>query len=210
MTTLKVWAISDTHNKHESLLIPSPLPDILIHCGDITKQSGMLEYESFAGWLNSIPVKYKVLVLGNHDMYFMADKEYRKTVSNLFDKNTFILREQLLKIESLHIFGSYVETKRCPEGIDILVTHEPPWGKLDQVPPYTRFNKESEPIHLGSHDLRDQVMERIYPRYHLFGHVHEQGGRTTNEENISFYNCAVLDEYYELVRSEGRILEIPI
>lgn len=56
-----------------------------------------------------------------------------------------------------------------PSGIDILVTHTPPHGIRDRC-------KTGE--FCGCEDLRREVCERIRPRLHVFGHIHEGYGKS--------------------------------
>lgn len=56
-----------------------------------------------------------------------------------------------------------------PEGIDIVMTHGPPYGILDLA-------QRKTPV--GCQDLLDRL-EIIKPKYHLFGHLHESRGRLT-------------------------------
>ena len=53
--------------------------------------------------------------------------------------------------------------KTIPENIDILVTHSAPYNILD-----TDFTGK----HYGCEVLADEVLNRIKPKYHLFGHIH--------------------------------------
>ena len=56
--------------------------------------------------------------------------------------------------------------KRIPEGIDVLVTHGPPAGFGDRC-------HDGELV--GCADLLRHV-DRVKPRLHLFGHIHEDRG----------------------------------
>ena len=56
---------------------------------------------------------------------------------------------------------------KIPSGVDILVTHMPPHGVLDQ---------NSGKVRAGCPDLAATVMTRIRPRIHVFGHIHESSG----------------------------------
>ena len=51
-----------------------------------------------------------------------------------------------------------------PADTDILLTHGPPLGIMD-----TTFTKEKA----GSESLLHTVVERVRPRFHIFGHIHE-------------------------------------
>jgi Icc-related predicted phosphoesterase len=68
-----------------------------------------------------------------------------------------------------------------PSGLDILITHLPPKDTFDLTPTG----------HWGNSDLRKQVLERIKPKIHLFGHVHEEGQRWTKIDGVNFINAAV-------------------
>jgi Icc-related predicted phosphoesterase len=74
-----------------------------------------------------------------------------------------------------------------PENLDVLITHGPPFGILDQTAPGE--------AHLGCEELRDAV-ERKKPRVHLFGHIHGGAGTFENEAT-RFVNAAYLNERYK-------------
>ena len=56
------------------------------------------------------------------------------------------------------------EYGRIPRDTDILITHGPPYGVLDQSPV-----EYLEPV--GDKELREAVI-RVKPKLHVFGHVH--------------------------------------
>lgn len=66
-----------------------------------------------------------------------------------------------------------------PNQIDILITHGPPYKILD------RTNGEKN---AGSEILLKYV-ERIKPKLHFFGHIHEAKGIMKNKDT-QFYNVA--------------------
>ena len=53
---------------------------------------------------------------------------------------------------------------KIPEGVDILITHGPPIGHGDLC---------RNGLRAGCVDLLREVQERVRPKYHLFGHIHE-------------------------------------
>jgi predicted phosphodiesterase len=62
-----------------------------------------------------------------------------------------------------------------PSGVDILVTHSPPQGLLD-------CSKGG--VHCGCEELNQQVQQRIKPRIHVFGHIHEARGELNSDVHI--------------------------
>jgi len=58
-----------------------------------------------------------------------------------------------------------------PNDTEILVTHGPPLGHGDLFSGGPRA---------GCKDLYDAIENRIKPLYHIFGHIHEGYGVTTN------------------------------
>jgi Icc-related predicted phosphoesterase len=76
-----------------------------------------------------------------------------------------------------------------PEKVDVLITHQPPFGIRDAIckPVYPGAS-------VGCRRLREAV-EKLEPKLHIFGHIHESHG----DEVIGkthFYNVAYLDQAY--------------
>lgn len=74
-----------------------------------------------------------------------------------------------------------------PNDINVLITHGPPLGILDEV-------KGREGQHLGSASLLEAV-KRVKPDVHVFGHIHSGHGEL-HRDGTSFYNVAICDERY--------------
>jgi len=175
----------------------SPYADVFLHAGDFTGTGKWEEISAFNDWLGKLPHRFKVLIAGNHDFPFDVKHERFQGVPGSTDrvrdaerllKDCSYLLDQEIVVWGIRIWGSPhtpyfggwafnespgAEIRRkwdlIPEGIDILVTHGPPFGVLD-------VNKKGE--HCGCVDLLDAV-RRIKPRYHLFGHIHEGYGQST-------------------------------
>lgn len=192
--------ISDTHQYHDTVEVPPC--DILIHAGDYSSYGDMNELIKFNQWLGTLDqAKNIVCIDGNHDIF--AYKSH-STARALFS-NAIYLRDELVEVQGLKIWGSpwskkfgnwaymtseeelLVKYQRIPEGVDILISHQPAYGILDKVE-----NAGS----VGSISLRDEVFNRIKPRLVTAGHLHLNGGLTKTEQGIIFANSAICDEDY--------------
>lgn len=195
---MKIVAISDTHGKKISI----PDGDILIHAGDFTTMGYIREIMAFNSWFGKFPHPIKIVCAGNHDTFFERDPGLAKS----FLTNVTYLQDELFELNGLSILCSpwtptYLrwafmmnrgrdilqKWRNIPSGIDILVTHGPPYSILDTISPDTD--------HLGCEDLYNEVMDRIKPKIHIFGHIH--GGYGKVEKNgIIFVNASICDELY--------------
>ncbi|XP_070534012.1 metallophosphoesterase MPPED2-like [Ptychodera flava] len=61
--------------------------------------------------------------------------------------------------------------EQIPEGIDILITHGPPLGHGDKTMSEQRA---------GCVELLNTIQKRVKPKYHIFGHIHEGYGMTSD------------------------------
>ena len=210
---LWITAISDTHTMHDDLDGMPTSGDILIHCGDFSGHSYPEELIEFNRWLSTLQYKHKILVPGNHDRIFERNE---KLARELIPEAT-ILIDQSVEIEGIKIYGSPWTPKfghwsfirpiadlkekweNIPSGIDILVTHGPPKGILDEVVRYCPHFNGHEIEHTGCPHLFNKVME-VSPQYHVFGHIHEGYGAKAVNGTV-FLNVACLNERYQPVNS---------
>lgn len=87
-----------------------------------------------------------------------------------------------------------------PEHLDVLITHTPPLGILDQTAPHM--------VHFGCAELLDAVRSKK-PKVHLFGHIHGGSG-DLERKGIRFVNTAYLNERYKPSRPAGKIRVIDL
>ncbi|CAG9864296.1 unnamed protein product [Phyllotreta striolata] len=73
-----------------------------------------------------------------------------------------------------------------PNDTEILITHTPPLGHGDLV---------CSGIRAGCVELLNTVQQRVQPKYHIFGHIHEGYG-VTSDGKIIFVNASTCDINY--------------
>ena len=80
-----------------------------------------------------------------------------------------------------------------PDDTDILISHGPPYGVLDEVQRYKHHEN------CGSVALRE-ALDRVKPKINVFGHIHEKGSRTVvykhRGPNTLCINASIVDESY--------------
>jgi Icc-related predicted phosphoesterase len=80
-----------------------------------------------------------------------------------------------------------------PKEIDVLVSHQPPYGCGDRYP-----NLETgEYEHIGSRELADAI-RRVRPQVVICGHLHAGYG-VWNVDDVPVYNVSVVNDAYQLV-----------
>lgn len=212
--------ISDLHGHYPEL----KGGDLLIVAGDLTSRDIGKEYEDFNTWLLCQEYKKKVVIPGNHDNFLI-----KKDIAELVCMGAEYLCDSGTEFEGLKIWGSpwskrfkgmnshcmafTVDTeeeiqekwKLIPDDINILVTHEPPFGILDGIP-----NKyDGTLFHVGSTSLRNHVLnsDRFKNlKLHVFGHIHENGGKTYETTLTKFVNASHVNERYKPVNKPVRIV----
>ncbi len=73
-----------------------------------------------------------------------------------------------------------------PANIDILISHSPPLGHGDLC---------RSGLRAGCTELLSTVQQRVKPKYHIFGHIHEDYG-VTSDGKIIFINASTCDVEY--------------
>jgi Icc-related predicted phosphoesterase len=191
--SLRIVVISDTHGQHRKLEVPRG--DLLIHAGDFTLFSKPPSIVSdFDAWLGSLPHRSKVVVPGNHE-FILEEPQERSAITN-----AILLMDAGVDVEGFRIWGSPVTPlyggafgmsraadrkrhwARIPDALDILITHGPPFGILDEIGP-------------GRHDGCPELLEAVLearPRVHVFGHTHAAYGMLRTADT-TFVNASLLN-----------------
>ncbi|XP_045585223.1 metallophosphoesterase MPPED2 [Procambarus clarkii] len=202
--------MSDTHNGTKKLPHPVPDGDVLLHAGDFTQRGTIAEARQFNDWLGTLPHPHKVVISGNHEVLLDQVACYTHKAADPLTvlRNATYLQDSSVTIYGIKIYGApwtpeyHVMAFNLPRGkslqhkwqiiptdTDILMTHEPPLGHGDLTWREQR---------VGCVDLLAAVQTRIKPAYHVFGHIHEGYGMTTDGTTV-FVNASTCDVTYEPV-----------
>ena len=201
---MRIVCISDTHTLHRRFEIPDG--DLLLHAGDLSSRGREHEIQDFNEWLGTLPHRHKVIIAGNHDFMFdRKAKEAEKLITN-----AHYLKNSAIEIEGIRIWGSPITPwfydwafnrhrgaiirhywEMIPTDTDILLTHGPPKGILDQT---------VEGDSVGCADLMDILSTKLAPKLVVFGHIHEGYGQI-EQEGITYINAALVDVQYRAVNA---------
>lgn len=225
---MNILHISDTHGFHRQIEIPENI-DMIICTGDAGNQKDPYQNEwemkDFLMWYESIKVKYKVYIPGNHDT--SIERGLIKKLDFL-SRYIHLLNHDWIEIEGIKIFGSpYTPTfgdwsfmkdrsklyrlwEQIPENMDIIAVHGPCKGILD-----LSYNRQNELEFCGDSAL-GKIVRKLEPKLFLSGHIHNcedivnTGIRKIQDCKTIFSNAAaVTDRKFDLgITFNGNILKI--
>jgi Icc-related predicted phosphoesterase len=212
--SVRIVVTSDTHCEHGDIQ-QVPDGDVLIHCGDFTKFLPSSQdiakdpqIQGFVEWLKQLPHKNKIICCGNHEIGL--GKLSKEQIAALFPSDCYYLQDSGVSVEGINFYGSpwtsnsmafhinsrerHAKWNLIPKkGIDVLITHIPPFGINDQVEQSAVWSKfaqtgKKEIVHEGCKELRKWV-DLNKPPVHCFGHVHNGWGASTNGRTL-FINAS--------------------
>lgn len=206
---MRIACLSDTHMSHED--VATVRADVVVHAGDSCGWGSRKDLVVFCEWYSKYPAKHKVLIAGNHDSCF----EKHTLVAPLIVREYGIvyLQDESVTLDGVEFYGSPWQPwfldwsfnlprdgwelrkkwEAIPDSTDVLVTHGPPFGILDKAT--YRHSKSPDSDHGGCKILRTEILTRIKPKLHVFGHIHEGYGCEVVGSTL-FVNAAALDETY--------------
>eukprot|EP01090_Pellita_catalonica_P023765 TRINITY_DN9964_c0_g1_i1.p1 TRINITY_DN9964_c0_g1~~TRINITY_DN9964_c0_g1_i1.p1 ORF type:complete len:208 (-),score=28.20 TRINITY_DN9964_c0_g1_i1:42-572(-) len=156
--------------------------------------------------LKLLPHKLIIFIAGNHD----TTLESVPKLAELLLTNCVYLRDELYTITpTIKIYGSPWQPwfhawafnikseadrakiyAKVPDDVQILLTHGPPAKHCS--------------LNVNKHECGCQPLltcvERVKPKFHVFGHVHEAYGKSSNE-STTFLNVSSLDFVYKAVHA---------
>ncbi|KAI6229647.1 Metallophos domain-containing protein [Aphelenchoides besseyi] len=225
--SIRIVCISDTHEQLAKVMDRIPNGDILVHTGDFTQYGEEAEILKFDKEIGQLPHPVKLVVCGNHELGFDDTEDISKRPEKIQKlgtprgyellKNCTVLHDKLIEVYGLKVYGSswhplpgfsfsctrgeelFEKWKKIPNEVDILLTHTPPLGHSDVFRDGVRW---------GDAELLNVIEKRVRPKLHVFGHVHEQNGMTTNGDTV-FVNASICDHQLN-PRFNPIIFDIPL
>jgi Icc-related predicted phosphoesterase len=215
----RLVCMSDTHGQHRDVYLPRG--DVLIHGGDFTKSGEVGTIKDLSRYFHESGFREIVCIAGNHDITLDAtyyQRNWQRYHTEPFDtqiaraslKHCIYLQDDACTVAQgrVRLYGSpwspefYDWAFNLPRGktlrgvwsriagdTDVLITHGPPLGRCDL---------STQGIRTGCYDLLQEVQQRVKPRVHVFGHIHESCGVSFDGQTL-FVNASNLNLRYEPV-----------
>jgi Icc-related predicted phosphoesterase len=198
---MRIVITSDTHGKHDELADMSG--DVLIHCGDFCGgfRPDPNDIHRIDDWFGLQPFRHILCVGGNHD--FVA-QDYTET-KPLFQNATYLV-DSGVTIDGVRFYGApWVPTLQrwayylsddelrtkwelIPDNTDVLITHTPPWHKLD--------SPRDPSVHCGCSHLAARIAA-LNLRLHCFGHNHASYGRI-DRDGMTYLNASAVNSDFDI------------
>lgn len=221
---MKICALSDLHGTLlpvEDYFEPC---ELVLICGDIvplniqanSRKTRQWLVNNFKPWCESLPCDKVVFIAGNHDLHF-GNLDFMYTQFPKDKKVTYLFHELYTytdrKDKEWEIFGTpycklfgnwaYMELdvrltelfSDIPDGIDILLTHDQPFGYGDILMDRVVWNTGE---HIGNKPLTLAILEKS-PRYQFNGHLHSCDHSLIEIGDTKHYNVSIKNEKYDPV-----------
>lgn len=219
---MKIYAISDLHGDLPSIDNFEQCELVCI-CGDTvplniqsnSRKTRQWLKNEFKTWGESLPCDKVIFIAGNHDLHFNLAFMYENFSKDA--KVTYLFHEKYVYTsksgKEYSIFGTpyckqfgnwaYMENDKTldklysqiPEGLDILLTHDQPYGFGDILTEDTPWNTGES---IGNKPLAKVVLEK-QPKYMFVGHLHSTTHDCIMINNTKRYNVSIKNERYEPV-----------
>ena len=209
---MRIVCLSDTHCLQNHFKVPDG--DVLIHAGDFCNTGSERDVHKFATWFHRLPHRHKVVVAGNHDWFFQKQPELARAY---LEPGAIYLQDSGCEIAGLKFWGSPWQPwfmdwafnlprrgirlreiwNQIPIDTDVLITHSPPHGILDEVHrrPAAWGPEKGPSGPFGCEELALRL-PAVKPKLHVFGHIHDSYG-SLEQEGTLFVNACICDEDYK-------------
>jgi predicted phosphodiesterase len=171
----------------------------------------------FFKWFDDIDnYDFKVFIAGNHDRWMQDKTEESRGILTGYKTIDYLQDDWMIvgdsdphdpNVKTAKIYGSpwqpefYNWAFNLPrngdelkskwdmihEDTDILITHGPAWGFLDDV-------EGNRNVHLGCELLAERI-KQIKPKIHICGHIHTGYGHYF-DGHTHYFNASILNERY--------------
>jgi predicted phosphodiesterase len=176
-----------------------------------------IEAMEFFKWFDEIDnYDFKVFIAGNHDRWMQDKTEESRGILTGYKTIDYLQDDWMTvgdsdphdpNVQTAKIWGSPWQPEfynwafnlprngeelkakwdMIPEDVDILITHGPAWGFLDDV-------EGRRGQHLGCELLTERI-KQIKPKIHICGHIHSGYGHYF-DGHTHYFNASVLNERY--------------
>ena len=218
---ISICAISDLHGYLPKV---EPC-DLVLICGDIvplriqerTEDSYKWFSTEFKEWAMDLPCDKVIFIAGNHECTLPTHyNDYKKLFDN-DNKITYLCHEgyiykgpdgkeySIFGTPYCQIFGTWAfmlpdsklreKYSEIPENLDILLTHDAPYGVSDVL--LQKECKWATGEHIGNVPLREAILEK-QPKIHVFGHLHSVSKEFNTLGSTKVRNCSIKDEFYNV------------
>lgn len=219
---IHVCAISDLHGYLPEI---KPC-ELLLICGDIvpleyqgnSNKTNKWFNKTFRDWTEQIDCKKILFIAGNHELRVENHTDKYKTLFPEHNKATYLKDSEYIyegsdgKSYSIYgtpwcqVFGNWAFMavdpeleeiySHIPESLDILMTHDAPYGVSDVL-----LQKDcpwATGEHIGNKPLRKAILEKN-PTFVLHGHLHSTSHEFESLGKSKVINCSLKDEFYNVV-----------
>lgn len=210
---MKIVCVSDTHCQLDKIKIPSG--DLLIHSGDLLSRGNLEELKKEIVVLSKIVKNFDMhyFVAGNHDRIFENNPDAALELCK--ENGINVLMHEAVQYKGLNLFGSPYTPEfgrwafnvprgeklkekwsQIPDITNILITHGPPYGILDEIPTEYLGYRTNPEKNVGCRDLKDRIGELKELKTHIFGHIHHSYGQKTVND-VKYINASICTEQYK-------------
>lgn len=192
---MRFCCLSDIHGMFEQMYdrLKDSKADVLLLTGDYCAWDRSDEYITLETYLDGLNFKYVVYIAGNHDGKIAQGRRL---------SNAIYLEDSAVEIGGIKIYGSpwspifygwhfmlpreelAKKWSLIPKDTDILLTHTPPFGVFDYV----------DGRRAGCEELAARLNE-ITPKFHVFGHIHENTCYIDRSNSTSYINAAFYPDF---------------